>query len=461
MRHRPDGRRHVAGLFSAASVRLAASLGAASVALASSGANAAQGSPRLLKGPYLQSLSSSSVEIRAELDAPGAVSVTLTATGDAGPPRTVRDDAPQAMHVVRVTGLAPQTHYAYALTVGGAVTKGELTTAPAPDSKAPFTFLVYGDNRTDEAAHSAIVRAMEQTPSDFIINTGDLVMDGSSEAYWQSFFDIEASLLRDRNVFACVGNHEITDGAGANYLRYFGPTCDARSEGAPPKLYGSFRWGDARFFLLDAMEKFDDGPERAWLDDELARADAETGLVWRIVVMHHGPWSSGPHGANARAVRAGLPALFAAHHVDIVLAGHDHIYERGYASGVRYVVSGGGGAPLYELKDKLTATRKAEAAHHFIAVEVNPTAIRMTARRDDGTVLERCGFAKTNDGWDCDPVAAPPMKSDPPTSPAPEPSSSRWGCAVGAPRGAPLLLAPAVAVLVTLARARRRRRVRS
>ena len=182
--------------------------------------------------------------------------------------------------------------------------------APPSDSKAPFSFLVYGDNRSDEASHAAIVRALLQAPSDFLINTGDLVLDGSSDANWQSFFDIEAPLLRDRNVFACVGNHEITDGAGANYLRYFGPTSDAHGDGEKPKLYGSFRWANARFFLLNAMDPFDSGSERAWLDAELSRADTEPGLVWRVVVMHHSPWSSGPHGGNARALRAGIPALF-------------------------------------------------------------------------------------------------------------------------------------------------------
>ena len=169
----------------------------------------------------------------------------------------------------------------------------------------------------------------------------------------QSFFDVEGVLLRDHNVFACVGNHEITEGAGANYLRYFGPTFDAHGAGEKPKLYGSFRWGDTRFFLLDAMETFDSGPERAWLDDELARADSEQGLVWRIVVMHHAPWSAGPHGGNARALRAGIPALFAAHHVNLVIAGHDHVFTSA-ASPRAFTTSSpeGGGAPLYGIKGK-------------------------------------------------------------------------------------------------------------
>jgi hypothetical protein len=275
---------------------------------------------------------------------------------------------------------------------------------------------------------------MLASPSDFVINTGDLVEDGASSSNWQSFFDIEAPLIRSRSVFACVGNHEITDGAGALYLHYFAPTSDAHGEDEKPKLYGSFRWADARFFLLDAMESFDSGPERAWLEDELTRADGEPGLSWRVVVLHHGPWSAGPHGGNARAMRAGIPALFSSHHVDLILAGHDHIYERGFASGMGYVVSGGGGAPLYEISNVLPSTRKAESVHHFIELVVASDAIHLVAKRDDGTVIERCGMTSTaaGRGWDCDPAPAPSMQSNPPRAP-PTPAATKCACdAVGA-----------------------------
>ena len=130
------------------------------------------------------------------------------------------------MHVVRIDGLLPATRYTYSLTVAEhpAGAKGSFTTAPLADSKAPFSFLVYGDNRTDDTAHAAIVRAMLDMPSDFIVNTGDLVQDGASEANWQSFFDIEAPLIRDRNVFACVGNHELTEAAGTTFIDIAGRT---------------------------------------------------------------------------------------------------------------------------------------------------------------------------------------------------------------------------------------------
>ena len=416
---------------------------------------------KVVRGPYLQELEPTSVEIRAELDAPSGVVVTMTEPGDGGTTatRTVKDDARTTMHVVRVDHLRPATRYTYAIatgTPGDHGQTGELTTAPPNDSTAPFSFVVYGDNRTDDVSHAAIVRQMLVSPSDFLVNTGDLVQDGASDANWQTFFDVEGPLLRSRCVFACVGNHELTDGAGANYLRYFGPTSDGHGDGEKPKLYGSFRWASARFFLLDAMETFDSGPERAWLDDELTRADSEAGLVWRIVVMHHSPWSAGPHGGNARALRAGIPALFSAHKVDLILAGHDHIYERGFASGLRYVISGGGGAPLYGIENKLASSRKVESVHHVIEMAVDGSTAKLVAKRDDGSVLDRCSITKGRDGWDCDPAA--PAQAEPAPS-SPPARASRFGCA-SAPTGASG--APGVLVgLLALGACVRRRQLRA
>jgi hypothetical protein len=365
------------------------------------------------------------------------------------------------MHVVRASGLRPGTRYAYSFKVGDTTATGELTTAPPPSSTEPFSFLVYGDNRTDDVAHTAVVRGMMQTPSDFIVNTGDYVQDGSADEEWQSFFDVERLLLRDRCMFGCVGNHEITDGAGANYLRYLGPVSDARGDGEKPKLYGSFRWGTTRFFLLDAMESFADGPERSWLDDELARADAESDVKWRIVVLHHSAWSAGPHGGNRRMLSAGIPALLSQHHVNLLLAGHDHIYERGLAAGIPYLVSGGGGAPLYPIDHPIASTRKAESVHHFIEAVVSADAIRITAKRDDGSFLDRCGLLKATGAWDCDPV--PPATSNAAAmSPAPPPSvPSKCACDTVGRRpseGAAGLHGLAGLALVALARLRRRNR---
>jgi hypothetical protein len=420
---------------------------------------AAAAGARLTKGPYLTGLSDESVDVRFELDGAAPASVVVSPEGDAGPPRTVtRDAAP--MHVVRVSGLTPATPYAYDVHVGGAtLAKGRFVTAPRADASAPVTFLVYGDDRSDETAHAALVRMLESTPSDFLVNTGDIVADGGDAADWQSFFRIEAPLLHDRALFLCIGNHELYDDqAGSNFARYFGYP-DASGAAALP--YGTTRWGGVRFFFLNGMHDWHAGEERQWLERELTHSDAEAGVVWRVVVVHHAPWSSGPHGGNERLVEARVPELLSAHKVDLLLAGHDHIYERGDSGSIKYVISGGGGAKLYPVGQPLAQTRKAESSYHFVEVRATGDSMQVVARRVDGTILDRCGFKKRAK-WDCDGPSVPPPAVVGPASEEPQraESSSRCGCEVvggRCPRGAAWLLGLGGLALAGLGAFRRRR----
>lgn len=414
----------------ASSVLAAAVLGAGFFG-PGAGSVARAASPQLLKGPYLTGLSDGAVDLRFELDGASPATVEIAADGDAGAPRVV-EDASSAMHVVHVGGLQPARTYTYDVRVGsGAVAgKGQFTTAPRPGADAPARFLVYGDDRSDETAHAALVRDLAATPSDFLVNTGDIVADGGNAADWQSFFRVEAPLIANRALFLAIGNHELYDDqAGATFARYFGYP-DASGALEP---YGTMRWGNTRLFFLNGMHDWQSGPEREWLDRELALADKEPGLVWRIVVVHHGPWSSGPHGGNAKLLSAHIPELLAAHGVDLVLAGHDHLYERGTGT-LKYVISGGGGAPLYPIEHHVAESRKAESAFHFVEIATTEKNLEVVAHRVDGTLIERCGFEK-GQPWGCDPKAqkglAGPLPA-PAQAPAAAPSEAsgagRCGC---------------------------------
>jgi hypothetical protein len=396
----------------------------------SSHALAGSGGP-VVKGPWLQHVTPTSAIVRVEVDPPAPVTLELGMSGppgtaDSGAGSVVESRETRALHTILVKNLEPATRYAFTVRARGAQKYGAMTTAPRDDGGAGFRFLIYGDNRTDDAAHAAVVRAMVAVPSDFLINTGDLVENGASPSQWQTFFDIEAPLTRERCIFSCVGNHEIHDGAGVDYARYFGPAeipvsllREASSVAGPPtatplppldagagtptleQLSGTFRWSNARFFLVNGMVSYTAGPGRAWLERVLAASDTEPGLVWRIVVVHHGPWSSGPHGDNVLLQDAKVPELLRSHKVDLVISGHDHIYERGAADGLAYLVSGGGGAPVYRVKKSEATSRKVESTRHFIDASATAVAIQFVATRPDGSTIERCALRK-NAGWDCD-----------------------------------------------------------
>lgn len=363
----------------------------------------------ITKGPWIQKVTPTSAVIRVEVDPPSPVTVELgigSAGTDAGGARTLESKEARALHSILVDKLDPATRYAFTVRAGGAQKYGAVTTAPE-DPSAPFRFLVFGDNRTDDAAHAAVVRAMASSNADFLVHTGDFVANGGSAPEWQTFFDIEAPIMRDRCLFSCVGNHELVDGAGIQYVRYFGPADGpAPLSLTPESLNGTFRWGNARFFLVNGMVSYATGQgSRDWLEKALANAADEKGIVWRVIVTHHGPWSSGPHGDNTRFRDAGIPDLLKKHKVDLVIAGHDHIYERGLADGIAYFVSGGGGAPVYKIKTKGPFARRTESVRHYVEGSVSAVAIQFAATRPDGTVIERCGLRK-GEGWDCDAPAA-------------------------------------------------------
>lgn len=411
---------------------------------------------KITKGPWVQRVSATSALVRIEVSPPAAATLELTG-GPSAASFESKDAKP--LHEIALENLSPGTHYTYSVRSGNSSKLASFTTAPLERADATFRFLAYGDNRTDEAAHAAVVRAMVGSPGDFLIHTGDFVENGASLPQWQAFFEIEAPLLGTRPVVSAVGNHELVDASGVNYTRFFGPSGATK----PEHLDHTFRWGNTRFFLLNGLSHWKTGVERQWLDRVLADADQETGLAWRVVVVHHGPWSSGPHGGNPRFHEAGLPALFKQHRVDLILSGHDHTYERGLGDGLPFVVTGGGGAPLYRLRGRIPQSRHSESTHHFLEAEVSPHVLSLTAVRPDGSRIERCALSKEGEGWFCgDVVKGPAEDGGTPRivgeaeSPPPKAPPSRCSCSeVGTPAsslGAVLGLVPLVAY------ARRRRR---
>jgi hypothetical protein len=440
------------------------------VLLAATPALAADG---VLKGPYLQHTAPSSVDIDVELSKPSALTVDVTP--DAQPDASARASTDATFvsrtstfasrtatfHAVHITGLSPATRYKYVVHVDRALLPGSFVTAPEGTSHEPFSFILYGDTRTDGPTHERVVHAIAGESYDFLVNTGDFVIEGGDERAWQTFFDIEGPLLRDHCVFACVGNHElVSDQEAAHFERYLGPEIAAPSEAAAP-VYGSFRWGRARFFLLNAFTSWSSGPERAWLDDALSHADHEPDLDLRVAVIHQGPYSAGPHAGSKSLKDAHIPELLTSHHVDLVLSGHDHIYERGEAKGLKYIVSGGGGAPLYQDLTPLPSTRKVESTYNYVLITVTDKDVSTIAKRPDGSVVDRCSFARGG-SWDCDPPRAAPAPSPQPAPSKKAPAdAAQCGCRVPGRRASTGGLTWAVlAVAVASAMARRGRRSR-
>jgi 3',5'-cyclic AMP phosphodiesterase CpdA len=378
--------------------------------------------------PYLQNVGVHGAQVMGRLGDSAPVSIDVQSANAPAMHQSAKGPA----FAFAFADLQPATKYSYTVKAGGDSFAGSWTTAP--DDARPLRFALYGDNRTDHAAHARVVAQMLKNPVDLLIHTGDMTTDGEYADEWVRFFAIERDLLKDNCMFPTIGNHEIADGKGIGAENYR----QAFSVPSPPvasERWYSFRWGLARFFMMDAQDSFD-GEQVAWLKKSLEAADGEAGVTYRFVVLHQSPYSSGLHGPNEAMVAAHVPEMLVAHDVDYVLAGHDHAYERGEANGLRYMVSGGGGAPLYSVNHHMPYQKKFESVHHFVLFTLAADKATLEAIRDDGSEVEKCSFAPYSKGTSCDaPAPATSASASETPARAPQtvpPARSSCRCDVGA-----------------------------
>jgi 3',5'-cyclic AMP phosphodiesterase CpdA len=393
----------------------------------------AEAAPKMLKGPYLQDLAPTSITVMWQLDE--QVPAKLVVEGPGGP-KTI--DVP-ADHIAeaRIDGLQPSSRYRYRVEIGDAHWDGEFATAPPIGKDVPFSFIVVGDSRDGVEQHRRIVERMSQEVPDFILGTGDMVDEGFRQDQWQQFFDVENATLRDNVYFPALGNHD-RQGQGRTadtYRSYF----SVPENGGETERYYAFTYASARFIVLDSNEySFALTDQTAWLEHELASSREDASIKHIFVVMHHPPFSISLHGGNIDLRERWTP-LFEKYNVTCVFSGHDHVYERAEHNGMRYFVTGGGGAPLYPRRPKpnpvdVDAVKKFERVLHYLRVSVTANRIEVTAIRGDGTTIESTSWL---DGPE---APVPVVAANAPAAGAPAPTMAPAPAVAPVPQGRGMLL---------------------
>jgi 3',5'-cyclic AMP phosphodiesterase CpdA len=281
---------------------------------------------------------------------------------------------------VNYSNLKPGTTYYYDI-LNREEGKGQFKTPPT--NATPFNFVVYGDTRTRHDFHRKVADAIGKSDPDFVVHTGDLVSDGAETSLWPIFFSIEKDLLRKTAFFPCLGNHEKNN---RQYYEFF----DVQEP------YYSFNWGSAHFTVLNSdvgnaaadpagKEKFWAG-QKSWFEADL-RGSQQSDL--RFVVFHHPPFTAyGKRQATASRTLELVP-LFEKYKVTAVFSGHDHNYQHHLKNGIHYIVTGGGGAPLYPVDAPIPdMTKKVESTEHFVKVSVNGLQARVEAVALDGHLID-------------------------------------------------------------------------
>ena len=324
----------------------------------------------LTRGPYLQSATTNSVIVVWRTDAPATSWVDYGPTAAYG--LVVSNATPAIHHTAFLTGLSSYSIYHYRISGNGQfLGEDGASRAAASPTQTTFSFVAFGDTRTDAEAHQTVVDRIVLLSPDFVLHTGDFVADGNVSAQWTTFFTVEQNLLRRSPLFGAIGNHEQNS---ANYFDAFYLPGNER--------WYSFDYGHAHFVVLqiDGYAAYAPGSAQYnWLNDDLAGTDK----LWKIVSFHIPPYSSGSHGGSA-AVRDALAPLLAQHSVDLVFNGHDHDYERSVVTDVVYVVTGGGGAPLGGQANANPYAAYFTSTYHCVSVTVDGWALTGAAIRPDG-----------------------------------------------------------------------------
>jgi hypothetical protein len=190
------------------------------------------------------------------------------------------------------------------------------------------------------------VKLLERFPSSTVFTTGDNVYPvGTVEAYSQCYGPSWGKVkARTR---PSPGNHDYIQGTDS-YFSYFGENAGEKGRG-----YYSYNLDSWHIVMLDSECINGCGTTSSqyeWLENDLKTAHA----ACTIAMWHHPVFSSGMHSNSGRA--RNLWNLLYDYSTEIVVNGHDHIYER-FApqnkngqtdfQGIREFIVGTGGKDLY------------------------------------------------------------------------------------------------------------------
>lgn len=226
--------------------------------------------------------------------------------------------------------------------------------------------------------------------SDPVVLPGDVTyFNGTSAEYAANFTPFFGSF--DQRAWPVPGNHDYGTG-WPYYFTYWGARVGTQA--AP---WYAKQFGDWLFLMLDSNCSVNSGcgttsEQYAWAKSQLeAFGGTCVAAVW-----HHPRWSTSQHGDNSSV--SDLFALMREHHVELVLSGHDHDYERFFPSnsagaydtnGVAQFVVGTGGASLYNFNttSPLTAA-KSNASYGVLKLDLNATGYGWEFMPTSGTFTD-------------------------------------------------------------------------
>lgn len=251
------------------------------------------------------------------------------------------------------------------------------------DSKTRFA--VVGDFGTGESDEYAIAAQMldfhRRAPFDLVLAVGDNIYPNGSARYFVKHFELPfAGLLKERvKFYAVLGNHDVEEGR-MDQLNY--PLFNMEGSNYYMISRGN---GLVDFFMLDSTAC--DATQVTWLENSLRSSRA----MWKVAAMHHPLYSSGKKHGSDPSLRGTLEPLFTRYHVQVVFAGHDHVYERTkLQNGIEYFITGAGGKMRrgdIDMKSPLRAASY-DQDNSFMIIELDENEMGFKAISEKGNVVD-------------------------------------------------------------------------
>jgi len=235
---------------------------------------------------------------------------------------------------------------------------------------AGLDFAAYGDCRHQTDIHAKIATSIASAGAAFVLVSGDLVDAPDDPQAWVEFREAAKGLLK-RPYYCAPGDHDT------------GPKNLYQKEFGLERMYYDKVEGDCHLFMLDSCGSFEEPDHMAWLEKTAAASTSKH----KIAVFHHPPF--GIHGrrvGQADAIRPKIHPLLVKLKFCGAICGHQHAFYTTLRDGVRYVVTAGGGASLYNIEPSLGIDGdQSRKFFHFVG-------FRKTGSRIDGRVYDVDGI---------------------------------------------------------------------
>ena len=291
---------------------------------------------------------------------------------------------------------------------------------PVEPTATPATirFAVIGDYGLAGDPEAEVASLIKSWLPDFIITVGDnnypdgeadLIDENIGQYFHEYIYPYQGTYGDGAGVnrfFPSLGNHDWNINHAQAYFDYFELPGNER--------YYDFVWGPVHFFAIDSDSREPDGVGRSsaqaqWLQESLAASTA----LWQVVYMHHPPYSS-----TSEEPVDWIRWPFQEWGADLVLAGHDHYYERLEIGGIPYIVNGLGGGPIYDFGEIYPGSQvRYNDDHGALLVEASATEIILTFENRQGNLIDtfRLGNAPQ-----------PPANDLPSVQTFPDPANYQW-----------------------------------